>query len=867
MTRLTGLKLTHSWYRRSFSLVLSVCFLLGLSLSLGLSRGSATPVTASVEITQSDVYAQNDAYAQEQQGRSHLNAGHFQAAADQFAAAAAGFGRSGDRLSQAGSLTYQALALYQLGQLLPAQSTISQAFSLLEADESPHRSAVEAQARLTQGQIQLASGDAQSALDSWERAADLYQLGGDRLGELGALTNQSIALQSLGLYRRSQQQLEQITAQLDTLDPSQTSPQLQVSALTDLAIAQQVVGNVQASQQLLRQALELAQSETLPQTSLILRALANSYRALDNIPQAQALYQQAASEARTPLDRITAELEQASLLLQTGQSQQATQQLQQLQPQLAQLPPSRRGIYARVNFVENYAQLAPPEERRALADLLAGAIEQARALQDGRAEALAVGQLARVYEQQGQRREAITLSQQALQIAAPLGNATDLMARWQAQLGQLYEQEGERDLAITAYSNAVTALDELGQDLVAINPEVRLSFRDTVEPVYRSLVSLLLQDNPSQAQLRQARDTIDALQVAELENFFREACLEARPTQIETVDPHAAALYPIILSDRLEVIVGIPGQPLRHTSTAISQEQFQQTLSRFRQSLSLSFSRREQLQLYQQLYDWLIRPVEADLQQAQIETLVFVLDGELRNLPMAVLHDGDRYLIEQYSLAIAPGLQLLEPRPLDNSRLQAVVGGLSEARDGFAALPGVESEIRRIGSSINTDVRLNKSFTIDATRDALSRTDSPVLHLATHGQFSSNAEETFILTWNGSLNVNELGQLLQRRDEQRFGALELLVLSACQTAMGDDRALLGLAGLAVRSGARSTLATLWAVRDQATADLMAEFYHQLAQPGMSKAKALQEAQLSLLRQPDYQRPFFWSAFILVGNWL
>ncbi|MFP4319221.1 MAG: CHAT domain-containing protein [Phormidium sp.] len=855
------LKSTHPWRRRGFSFVLSVCFLLGLSLCLTLSPGRAIPVASPVEMTQSD------GYAQEQQGRSHLNAGQFQAAADQFAAAAATFSRSGDRLSQAGALTYQALALYQLGQLNPAQTTISQALTLLEAEESPHRRAVEAQARLTQGQIQLASGNAQSALTNWEQAADLYQHQGDRLGELGALINQAIALQSLGLYRRSQQQLEQITAQLDTLDPSESSPQLRVSALTDLAIAQQVVGNVQASQHLLHQALTLAQSETLPQTSLILRALANSYRALDNIPQAQALYQQAASEARTPLERITAELEQASLSLQAGQSQQAAQHLQQLQPQLAQLPPSRRGIYARVNFVEHYAQLAPPEDHRALADLLAAAIEQARALQDGRAEALALGQLAQLYEQQGQRREAIALSQQALQIAAPLGNGTDLIARWQAQLGQLYAQSGERDLAITAYSNAVAALDELGQDLVAINPEVRLSFRDTVEPVYRSLVSLLLQDNPSQAQLRQARDTIDALQVAELENFFREACLEARPTQIETVDPHAAALYPIILSDRLEVILGIPGQPLRHTSTPVSQEQFQQALSRFRQSLSLSFPRSQQQQLYQQLYDWLIRPVEADLHQAQIETLVFVLDGDLRNLPMAVLHDGDRYLIERYSLAIAPGLQLLEPRPLDNRRLQAVVGGLSEARDGFAALPGVESEIQRIGRSINTDVRLNETFTIDATRDALSRTNSPVLHLATHGQFSSNAEETFILTWNGSLNVNELGQLLQRRDEQRFGALELLVLSACQTAMGDDRALLGLAGLAVRSGARSTLATLWAVRDQATADLMAEFYYQLAQPGMSKAKALQQAQLSLLRQPDYQRPFFWSAFILVGNWL
>ena len=439
------------------------------------------------------------------------------------------------------------------------------------------------------------------------------------------------------------------------------------------------------------------------------------------------------------------------------------------------------------------------------------------------------------------------------------------MARWQGQLGQLYEQQGQRDLAILAYSNAVTALNELGQDLVAINPEVRLSFQETVEPIYRNLVSLLLQGDPTQAQLKQARETIEALQVAELENFFREACLEARPMQLEAVDAKAAALYPIILRDRLEVIFGLPGEPLRHYSTPLGEEELRETLNRFRQSLSLSFSRSEQLQLYQQLYDWLIRPVAADLQRAQTETLVFVLDGQLRNLPMAVLHDGHHYLIEDYSLAIAPSLQLLEPQPLDNRRLQAVVAGLSESRAGFTALPGVETELNRIRSTINADVRLNESFTIEATRNALRRADSPVLHLATHGQFSSNAEDTFILTWDGQLNVNELGQLLQRRDEQRFGALELLVLSACQTAMGDDRALLGLAGLAVRSGARSTIATLWAVRDEATADLMAEFYQQLAQPGMSKAKALQQAQLYLLHQSEYQRPFFWAPLCLSGQ--
>ncbi|TVR07925.1 MAG: CHAT domain-containing protein [Phormidium sp. GEM2.Bin31] len=836
--------------------VLSLYLLLGFTLALGLSQGrvqaTATPPIA---------IAQSSPLAQEQQGRSLLNGGQFQAAVEQFATAAADFARQGDRLGQAGSLTYQALALYELGQVLPAQAVLNQALDAL--DGQPQSQAVEAQARLTQGRIQLARGDAQGALDTWERAAELYRHQGDRLGELGALNNQAIALQSLGLYRRSQQQLEQVTRQLDDLN----HPSLQVSALTDLAIAQQVVGNLRDSQQVLHRAIDLAQQEGHPQQSLMFRALADSHRALGEIDAALEAYEQAITRATTPLERITASLEQASLQRQAGFPDAARESLDTIQVQLNALPPSRPGVYARVNFAETASHLWGPAERRDLADLLATAINQARDLDDPRAEALAVGQLAQLYQQQGQPHEAIALTQQALAIARPLGNSSDIIARWQGQLGQLYEHQGQRDLAILAYSNAVTALDELGQDLVAINPEVRLSFQETVEPIYRDLVSLLLQGDPTQAQLRQARETIEALQVAELENFFREACLEARPMQLEAVDAKAAALYPIILSDRLEVIFGLPGEPLRHYSTPLGEGELQQTLNRFRQSLSLSFSRSEQLQLYQQLYDWLIRPAAADLRRAQTETLVFVLDGQLRNLPMAVLHDGDHYLIEDYSVAIAPSLQLLEPQPLDNRRLQAVIAGLSEARGGFTALPGVETELSRIRGTINADVRLNESFTVEATRNALRRADSPVLHLATHGQFSSNAEDTFILTWDGRLNVNELGQLLQRRDEQRFGALELLVLSACQTAMGDDRALLGLAGLAVRSGARSTIATLWAVRDEATADLMAEFYQQLAQPGMSKAKALQQAQLFLLHQSEYQRPFFWAPFILVGNWL
>jgi len=142
-----------------------------------------------------------------------------------------------------------------------------------------------------------------------------------------------------------------------------------------------------------------------------------------------------------------------------------------------------------------------------------------------------------------------------------------------------------------------------------------------------------------------------------------------------------------------------------------------------------------------------------------------------------------------------------------------------------------------------------------------------VVHLATHGQFSSDADKTFILTWDDRIKVKQLSAILRDRDSAEATPLELLVLSACQTASGDKRAALGLAGVAVRSGARSTLATLWSVSDEAASTLMPRFYQELTVPGTTKAQALQRAQLSLLKDPRFQLPLYWAPFVLVGNWL
>ncbi|NJO78507.1 MAG: CHAT domain-containing protein [Cyanobacteria bacterium RM1_2_2] len=360
-----------------------------------------------------------------------------------------------------------------------------------------------------------------------------------------------------------------------------------------------------------------------------------------------------------------------------------------------------------------------------------------------------------------------------------------------------------------------------------------------------------------------AREAIEALRVAELENFFRSACIE--PTQqIDTIDPTAAIFYPILLPNQLLVIVSLPGQPLRYQTTPVSQLEVESVVEAFRRRLILPYTSNREIQsLAQQLYGWIIQPVAAALSENQIETLVFIQDGALQSIPMAALYDGERYLIETYSIALTPGLRLFEPKPLDQVPWAAVTAGLTQSRHSFEPLEFVETELAQIRSEIPSDLLLDRDFTSATLSTTLNTSPAPILHIATHGQFSSQSDQTFILAWDQPITVSRFSQLLQAREEQP-NTLELLVLSACETAIGDKRAALGLAGIAVQSGARSTLASLWLIDDESTPVLMTEFYQEL-KTGLSKAAALRQAQLDLLRG-QYRHPRFWAAFVLLGNW-
>ncbi len=856
-----------------------------------------------------------------EQGKILYDTGQFTEAVKVLQQAVAAFKASKDGLQEAMTLSNLSLAYQQLGLWAEAEEAIAQSLKLLQSEENTGSSGnhlqIIAQALDVQGQLQLAQGQAQAALATWQKAADIYQQIGDRARLTRNRINSAQALQALGLYLQANKILNEVQQTLTSLPDSL----LVATGLRSLGNVRRVVGDLNISRLVLGKSLAVAKRVQSPKAIAEAQlSLGNTARAQQDTEVALQYYQQAAVSVSS-ITRIQAHLNLLSLLLEKKQAQDALALSSQIQSEISNLPPSRTSVYTRIKFAQSLTQL---KEKTSIdtpswlniAQQLSTAIEQAQSLQDQRAESYAMGTLGELYEKTVQLSDAQDLTEKALFIAQSI-NASDIAYQWQWQLGRILKKKGDIKGAIASYNVAYKTLQSLRGDLVAINPDVQFSFRENIEPVYRELVELLLrspqgssasvtfekldqrdadaqsplasplgrrlanaplslspQKGINQDNLKLARDVIESLQLAELDNFFRSACLN--PTQeldpvVDKKDQRAAVIYPIILPDRLDVILKLPNQDLRHYKTVIAQNDVENIIAELRKNL-LNVSRTVQVQQQsQQIYDWLIRPAQTELVNSGIKTLVFVLDGELRNIPMAVLYDKqqEEYLVEKYAIALTPGLQLLDPKPLRQVQLNALTAGVSEKRpvEGreFSELQNVPRELKEIKSEVaKSEELLNQQFTQINLQNKLQTVPFSVVHLATHGEFSSDAEKTFILTWDKLVKVKEFDNLLRVSDKNRSNGIELLVLSACQTAEGDKRAALGLAGIAMRAGVRSTLATLWSIDDRSTADVMSEFYRQL-NAGVNKAEALQRAQLAVFA--NEKAPYFWAPYVLVGNWL
>ncbi|MFM7601245.1 MAG: CHAT domain-containing protein [Pseudanabaena sp.] len=806
-------------------------------------------------------------------GKSLYQLGQWQEAIQVWEQATKLYQQQNNSLDLAITFSNLSLAHQKLGQWQEAERVIAQSLQIARSLEvNPASQRAIAQALDTQGNLYLNLGKNEEAIAVWQKSAILHSQLGDLDNQIRNVLNQAQAFKIQGFYRRSLQTLESIQSLL----PKISDDLLTAIVLHNYGDMLTTVGDLKLAHQPLVKSWEILERiNNNEQKSIVLLRQGNLARLEGNSEKSAELYKKSAQIAGKSLTNLQAQLNLFSLLIDSNELQDALEMRSQIAPLLSNLEISREAIFVRINYGESLlrlTKLVPKSVANSLlaeaAQTLAVSVQQAKSINDSRTLAYAIGSLGNAYEQSQQIEESQKLTQQALAIAQSI-NASDITYRWQWQLGRLLKAKGDIKGAIFAYTEAVNGLRQLRSDLVFVNSNVQFSFRETVEPVYRQLVSLLLQDTTGDKQknLTTAQAAIESLQLAELVNFFRSDCLNAAQVDINQIDRTAAVIYPIILEDRLEVILSLPNQPLRHYASEVTAAEIDNMVIDLRLNLR-DPSSNDYLPSAQQIYDWLIRPANSAIAQSNVKTIVFVLDGSLRNVPMSVLHDGKQFLVENYSIALTPSLQLLDPKPIAKQKFTALIGGLTEARQGYSALPNVKNELQEINKQVPlSSIFLNASFTKQNLSQTLTSLTFPIIHLATHGNFSSEAEDTYLLTYDGKLTIDNLYQLLRSKNRSDLEPIELLILSACQTAVGDKRAALGLAGMAVRAGARSTIASLWSVDDEATSRFMIALYQSLSSANVTRAESLRFAQKSLLKNAKYDHPYYWSPFVLLGNWL
>jgi CHAT domain-containing protein/lipopolysaccharide biosynthesis regulator YciM len=855
----------RNFFRRSPTLLLC-SFLIGLLLWIGLHGTGAiaktTPLVSSI-----------GSNTQFQQGLSHYQNGNFTAAAEEWEEAVNLAQTRQSPLDEALALNYLTLAYQELGQYDTAQARLDRGLNLIKGADQANQAAV-LLARLlnTQGSLRLSQGKADQALESWQKSAAFYRQFEDRVGETGSLINQAQAEQSLGYFLRARNTL----TQAEQMIARQPQPDLRLTMALNLSQTLTQIGEFERATAILAAAKGVAKTNHLDhQMAMVLIGQGNLAYAQQQMPEALDAFEQAIEKSDRPQIQIKANLNRLHILI----AQQAWTQAQTLAISLREVihqqPPSHKNLAQRLQLSERQIALHLATQTPSVLEIaqdLNQAIQQSRQTQDLRLESFAVGYLGRLYEMTQQWTEAERTTTQALSLAMK-ANADESCYRWKWQLGRILKAQGKSEQALVSYREAVNLLQGLRQDLVAVSSDLQYSFRDQVEPVYREYVDLLLQPragggSPQVEVLKTAQQVIESLRLAELSYFLRSSCLEDRRRPLTPlIEPGTALLYPIVLENRVVTLLGLPDGSLQLMSQSVTKKQVEATVEQLRTALEKPYTAPEGKTLGQTLYRLLIEPAASVLQKYSIKTLVFIPDSALLNVPFAALHNGKQFLIERYAVAIAPSLQLTIPDPKPLKPMRSLVAGLSIGRSGFSPLAFVPSELKAVVQKLPGELLLNEKFTSRAIANAVENSAITVLHFATHGQFSSNVDQTFILAWDKPITLYDLKDLIEKRQQSLRQAIDLLVLSACETAAGDRRASLGLAGMAVQAGTRSTVATLWTVDDESSSLFMETFYAALSVPGTTKADALRQTQLKLLRDPDFRHPFNWAPYILVGNWL
>ncbi len=614
-------------------------------------------------------------------------------------------------------------------------------------------------------------------------------------------------------------------------------------------------------------------------------------------------------------------------------------QLEQLLAEVFMIQPLRE----RVRYALNLASIA--SHHQSAQPVTQAALEKAHMdsahVNDEQLQLETLDSLSEFYEKQGKYQQALDLSEQASAMSTQL-DADDLLINIEWRKGRIYQRFGRDEEALTAFRKAVDHIQMIRRDIPVTYEDGKSSFREKLEPIYLGYAHHLLKksaqqhDHTKQQTLRLARQTIEQIKQSELEDFLGGRCLVQglQRNALENLDTDAAILYPIILPDRLELLVSI-GKTIHQLTVNVPEQEVRNAalnLSDYLRNWILLPEFANEMDGYRQnsekLYRWIITPIERKLAIKSIKTLVVVPDGVLRLVPFSALYDGKQFLIEKYAVSISPGISLMssdkkitsrsyqsllaglsKPGSVVDKLPESIIGGIlqdapSEVKQRKSpiargilshyvrtienksdlpiaqetnnrsmilklqeelSLPGVETELSSLKDTLKSKTLLNEQFTVKNFYQQVASQPYEIIHIASHGLFSTDANSSFLMAYDDVIKLDELKTFL-KQDRNSKGSIQLLTLSACETAEGDDRAPLGFTGVALKADAQSALGSLWPISDDAASRLMIHFYKNLTQH-RSKTESLRQAQLELLNSTDMNHPSFWSPFILVGNWL
>ena len=688
---------------------------------------------------------------------------------------------------------------------------------------------------LAQGHFYRELGQYPQARAFYRQALTLSRELGERDSEIAATGNIG------GIYRKQAQYFQALEWYQRALSLLQATGDVAGGNTILVRIAQtyEKQGKLTESKALLQKALTFnRQIGARPNEAIILSVLGRVYRSQGKVNASQKAFQQALAIAQSLGDRTT----EAEALADLGK-------LVQAQPELA-IAFYKQSVNVREEIKSGLKSLARSQQEsyaqsvsgthRSLADLL---LAQGRIL-----EAQQVLELLKIQEIREFTREART--------ATSAGIATT------ASEAKILKEHG----SLIAFGQKVDACKQSRcAQLSQLNDQ-----QQALTQQYNQTVSSF------EKEIRRRKSVDDAL--------FDPRTLSSKAKEIVESQPGTVLIYPFVLEDKIWLLWAAKGGIVKSVSVPVSRKQLGETVVQFRRAVqNPSPSERKAIATTgKQLYDWLIKPLEPELKANKIQNLVFSLDRVTRYIPMSALFDGEKFLIETYAVSTVLSAELtdLSDRLPASSQTSILAMGASEFKND-PPLPNVPMELNAIvqqKSQSNSKLNgvfsgstfLNQAFTFRALRDNLL--GRKILHIATHGKFvSGRPEDSYLVLGTGEkLTIPEIKTL------QDLSGIHLVVLSACETALGgadqDGVEISGLSSYFLSNGAKAVMASLWSVDDASTSELMSEFYRTLAastaQKPMTKAEALRQAQLALIREGgNFARPYYWAPFILIGNGL